>query len=230
MSSVIKLKYWLHTRTQEQRIGVLLAWFIVCISIWYIFWENSYLSRVNAESDQLQSLNQKITSTEQEISSKQKIANNPVVIQKHKQLVVQLKDLNAQLQSIYTQLVSPSEMVKAMKDILEGDSGLKLLQLSNTGTFPLTPAADAVNANKNNDGKENKKLAMPEATKNLYRHNFTMVFSGNYVETLNYFKKIEKLPWKFYWDSVDYQVTKYPEAQITIKLHTVSASQEVMNA
>lgn len=218
--SVIKLKYWLHTRTQEQRIWVLLAWFLVCLSVWYIVWEGPYLTRETLESDQLQSLRQKMTSDEQQIQIKQNIVSNPFIVQKHKQLVLQLNDLNAQLQSIYTQLVSPAEMVKAMKSILEEDSGLKLLQLSNTGNFPLAPpATDAA--------KENKK---PLPANNLFRHNFTMVFSGNYVETLKYFKKIEKLPWKFYWDSVDYKVTKYPEAQITIKLHTVSASQEFMNA
>ena len=42
------------------------------------------------------------------------------------------------------------------------------------------------------------------------------------MDTVNYLKSLESLPWRFSWDSVDYQVKQYPVAETTLRLYTLS--------
>ena len=47
-------------------------------------------------------------------------------------------------------------------------------------------------------------------------------FKGSYLSTLEYLQALNKLPWKFYWDSLELKVDKYPVSTIVITVHTLS--------
>ena len=46
------------------------------------------------------------------------------------------------------------------------------------------------------------------------------------MATLRYLQALEALPWRFFWDSVDYQVIAYPQSTVRLKLHTLSLSED----
>jgi len=54
------------------------------------------------------------------------------------------------------------------------------------------------------------------------KYSFQMVFQSSYFDTINYLDDMEKLPWCFFWDNLDYKVTAYPEANIVLNLHIVN--------
>ncbi|MCI0590119.1 MAG: MSHA biogenesis protein MshJ, partial [Gammaproteobacteria bacterium] len=55
-----------------------------------------------------------------------------------------------------------------------------------------------------------------------YMHGLRMEFEGGYLDTLDYLRKLEALPWAFFWDSVDFKVEKYPKALGSITVYTLS--------
>ncbi|MFV2057309.1 MAG: hypothetical protein ACC707_12630, partial [Thiohalomonadales bacterium] len=71
--------------------------------------------------------------------------------------------------------------------------------------------------------RENRKNAeVPQ----VYKHGILLDMVGDYSSTLRYLKKLENLPWKFYWDAVRYEVTNYPKARIRILVNTISLDKE----
>lgn len=62
----------------------------------------------------------------------------------------------------------------------------------------------------------------PEDLPALYRHQTTLVVSGNYQQLQQIVLKVEALPWLLQWQQLDYQVQQHPTAQLTLQLATVS--------
>lgn len=62
----------------------------------------------------------------------------------------------------------------------------------------------------------------------LYQHGVRFVFEGRYAEVLSYLENVEAFPWQVYWRSLDYQVSEYPNATITLELYTLSTNRAFM--
>ena len=60
----------------------------------------------------------------------------------------------------------------------------------------------------------------------LHRHDFAIEFAGDYMATLRYLQALEALPWRFFWDSVSYEVEDYPRSLVRLRLHTLSLSED----
>ena len=98
-------------------------------------------------------------------------------------------------------LVSPKEITRVLEQLLFARHDLVLLELQNMPEKQIQPA--------------NKKLV-------LYEYGIVLKFRGNYFATLRYLHNLESLAWPLFWDKLDYKVTNYPEAEVTLQLHTVS--------
>ena len=59
----------------------------------------------------------------------------------------------------------------------------------------------------------------------VFRHGVEIRLRGGYLSTLRYLEALEALPWRFFWDSLEYEVTEYPIAEITFILHTLSSEE-----
>ncbi len=56
------------------------------------------------------------------------------------------------------------------------------------------------------------------------KYAYRMDFESNYFDTLAYLIRLEKLPWCISWDNLEYKVIKYPDASVTLNMHTVKTS------
>ena len=66
----------------------------------------------------------------------------------------------------------------------------------------------------------------PAATLNpVTQHSFQLNFVGNYFGVINYLTRLEQLPWHLYWDTLEYKVVKYPQAEVVVKVHILSKQQ-----
>ncbi len=52
-----------------------------------------------------------------------------------------------------------------------------------------------------------------------------MELEGGYMSTHRYLKALEDLPWRFFFESIDYEVINYPQARITLTVHSVSTQE-----
>ncbi|MBT8449593.1 MAG: type II secretion system protein M [Gammaproteobacteria bacterium] len=119
------------------------------------------------------------------------------------------------LKEFTTSLVTPVEMSNMLRELVNQNKGLKLIELENQAVAPLIDDAE----NQEDMANEN------ETEFGLFRHPVKVIFEGNYKDTLAYVQKLENIDNKFYWQRFDYQVLEYPKARVTINIYTLSTQQ-----
>lgn len=202
----------INERTLRERILILLFGMIF---IWFIFDIALLLphkQKVLAISDQINVLKRQTIDLRTQILSIQnaKQAATPKETSQKKQLLEkQMADLNREIKQISEHLVKSSEMASLLENFLSQHQHLKLIEIKN-----LPPQSIL----SENDTKEAEKLNHSA----LFIHPLVLIFEGSYFQTIQYLENLEKMPWRFFWDELDYQVIAYPEARITLKLHTMS--------
>lgn len=122
------------------------------------------------------------------------------------ELQTQLNEVNTRLQS-ETNYVSAADNRELLKALLSSASELEV------------QSAQALPAERvYGDG---------EATAGaIYKHRLQLVLRGNYNQTFAYFKRLEQLPWSFYWQRLDYRVNEHPQAEITLEIYTLSLERD----
>ncbi len=124
----------------------------------------------------------------------------------HNDLLARLALLDSRIQERMGGLLAPESAVEVLKQVLEQEQGLRLLEV-NAGSRPLTGAELS--------GKDDI------TDIGINRYQMQLQLEGSYLATLRYLRALEGLPWKFFWEGMDYEVTEHPTARITIDLYTL---------
>ncbi|WP_411359252.1 hypothetical protein [Pseudidiomarina salilacus] len=124
-----------------------------------------------------------------------------------------LADLESQLQQVNQRLQNETNYVSA------ADNRRLLQALLGSARDLSVKSAQALPAERvYGDG---------EATEGaIYKHRLQLVVSGNYQQVFEYFQQLEQLPWSFYWQRMDYQVTDYPQAEVLLEIYTLSLERD----
>ena len=210
-------KYWQHfcdwfnARNERERILILAVSIVALISLWVVLISDPQ----NLQREQLK--NQHINLMNQEkaiqlqidaiITRSQKDPNKGNE-QKIIQLLKSIETINVSLQQKMRGFVDPSRMASVLEDVLKQDSELQLIRLE---SLP----AEFIFA----DTTQKEQV---KSQAGLFRHGFKIELHGSYLHTLAYLKALEELPWDFYWDGIDVEIIKYPQAKIILNLHTLS--------
>ncbi len=130
-----------------------------------------------------------------------------------------LQLLNEQLNAIHEKLtkhtinlVQPEDMADVIKVILVSSKSLELQKLNKHTTVELSP----INKHQTNTDDEIK----------LYRHSMQIVLKGNYLATIHFLQKLEKMKKPVAFDSINYLVESHPKAIITLTVSTLSLHKE----
>jgi len=121
-------------------------------------------------------------------------------------LLLQLADLEEQLRDRLGTLLKPSQAVEVLEQVLGQEHDLKLIEVEAVSK-PLT-------------GLEFEGQ-MELAVSDIGRYELRLELEGSYLGTLRYLRALEALPWKFFWESVEYEVIEYPLARVTLQLYTL---------
>ncbi len=122
----------------------------------------------------------------------------------------EIAQLDKQLGTGILGMVSPTEMISALKELLSKSQGLTLLNLQAPAPINLLKGNDA-------DGA-------------VYQHTLILRFAGAFPDVLTYLQDLEQLPWKLFWDSVQFVVIEHPKAFVTLEIHTLSLSFDLLGA
>jgi MSHA biogenesis protein MshJ len=125
----------------------------------------------------------------------------------------------AEIANLAGKLITPNQMTAILSSVLGRQSGMALINFSNDEAKPLrlnlaTAGVDAVAAT----------LAEGEAGQ-IFEHGLTIVFEGDFFNTLRYLSFLEDISGSFFWDSVSFQQTEWPNAIVTLKIHTLSTEE-----
>lgn len=147
---------------------------------------------------------------------------------RHARLRAQMAELDAQLRAKMHGLIAPAQMAKVLEQVLTRKTDLKLYRVQSLAAQPLLTAAQrpgsASAAKADKTASAQAKGGAGDA--GVYRHGLVIEFRGSYLSTLKYLHELDKLPWQFYWDSVELDVKHYPEATVTITVHTLSLDKD----
>lgn len=200
-----KLQERFQSLTPREKVTVVAAFLAALWSGWDHFIYQPIALKQNTLKQQLTSLKTEITSQQQIAALLENSGNiDPNVDNQTKlaELKAQYSRLQEQVMLGNKKFVPPSLMAKALSDMLKQNQHLTLIKLD---TLPITTL-----------------LAAKQQQHPIYKHGLSITFTGNYIDTVNYLKALEALPWAIVWDSIDYQVKDYPMAEITIHVITLS--------
>jgi MSHA biogenesis protein MshJ len=128
------------------------------------------------------------------------------------QLQAEIERKHKLLQSRIVTLVTPQKMPELLRELLTQEQRLQLLHLANQQPERVQLAGAGVETE-------------AEAVPSLYRHRLQLEFSGSYLATLDYLRKLEALPQAITWDSVEIETDDYPNAKVRLQVHTLSLSE-----
>lgn len=150
-------------------------------------------------------------------------------------LRTEITRLNQALVEVTHHLVPPQDMARVLEAVLSRETELELLHLEGLGAEPLVGAAregegDAAPGSDAAPASIDEPLAVQSASlesdadlpAGLYRHGLRIEFRGSFLETMTYLAALERLRWRFLWDSVHYEVERYPRARVSIVVHSLS--------
>ncbi len=141
-------------------------------------------------------------------------------------LKTELDKLEGSLNRLSVGLIPADELPKLLKRVLQK---VKQLKLQSIRTLPvselslqgeiITDKDDSDTSTANASGDE--KSAEVE-TAGVFKHAVVVELVGGYFETQRFITALEDLPWRLYWDSLEYSVTRYPNASVSLQVYTLS--------
>ncbi len=211
---------WVDEQPLRQRLLLLVAIVAVFFTLWdVVLMRSSKLREEQAESDTTR-LEKQVKALElQAEATLKKLAADPNLERRKRkaELERQLADLDAGFDERTADLIPPSEMVRVLKELLGRESGLQLVRLESVPASALL-APDEESASE-------AKVDMGSGPVRLFRHGLVLEMSGDYLSVLRYIQAVEQLPWKFFWESMSYQVQQWPMGLITLKLLSLSSEE-----
>ncbi|WP_075185703.1 hypothetical protein [Teredinibacter haidensis] len=188
----------------------------------------------------------KVLSSQEKILVKN-LSRDPNVAKRREimRLEKQLEQANHELEEMAVGLLSASKLPEVLHDVLRESNRLQLkgmksiapvkLELSgamrgNDEGGELDDAVDVVEEQYDTAARsivDDERLA-EERIIGVYKHAVQITLEGGYFSVVNYLQKLESLPWKLYWDFIEYDVKQYPKATVTIEVYTLSTDKGLL--
>ena len=65
---------------------------------------------------------------------------------------------------------------------------------------------------------------MGDVAGQVFEHGLVLEFQGDFFNTLKYLRFLEEISGSFFWDSVNFKQVSWPQAVVTLEIHTLSAN------
>ncbi len=137
------------------------------------------------------------------------------------ELQQKVADFDKQLQTLSAGLISPADLPLVLREVLAAKPKVRLLSLE---TLPAEEIMLREWQDDTRSGTAATALEQDSETPRLYRHGVNIVLESSFAATLDYLRTLEGASWQFYWDTLQYQVKKYPLAQVSVNVYTLSAA------
>ncbi|HET6725138.1 MAG TPA: hypothetical protein VFH85_03950 [Gammaproteobacteria bacterium] len=194
--------------TLRERGLLMLAVVAVLVGLWEIAFFGPLHQREAALDHQAQTLHISVAALNQSITqAAEKRSEDPNVALRAELAKVKRdsEQLDRKLNAITAGLIAPREMASVLERVLKAQHGLRLVNIANT-------PAEAVSLGD----------AAGSSTAKIFRHGMTLTFEGSFLDTLKYLRALKALPGRFYWDSLDLKVKRYPVNRVTVTVHTLN--------
>jgi MSHA biogenesis protein MshJ len=187
-------------------VVVFIVWYLLGVTTMQGYRENLLLTRTSA-TKQLTIVEQRIVA----IKRAAKNNENKKLSTQYQQLQKQKAAIDKKTQVYEGEMISAKKMVGALQTMLKKVSGLRLIDFKQLSHEPVEVP---------------KSIGEKRITADLYRTSVQFTFQGGYFAVVDYLKHLQGVSWRLFWDEFRYEVTKYPVADITVTVHTLSQEDE----
>ena len=214
-----QLQQKIDSRILRERVLLFLTALAVVFLLWSLMFQNAIDARQSELSNQLDTVRTQRQALDAQIATiSLAAANNPNTEKQHTiaTLKAERAQLDADLANLSQGLVSAVELPQILQDVLLQTGELKLVQMQ---TLPVQELQLA--GVETNDGAEVNGAG-------VFKHEVVLKVSGNYFQVLTFLTSLESTRWRFYWEQLDYAVTDYPNADIELRVYTLSAEKGLL--
>ena len=208
--------------SKRERAILLLAVLAVIYLVWALFFLNPVSDRIASLTGQQLTAEKRLAELQAQAQVfGQTAGQDPFAGKKRQidQLRERLTALDQELQTLQVGLVPVDMLPQVLHDVLARTGSVELLGMQ---TLPVERLA-ITESDEQPEAGETAERAPQQV--DVYRHAVEVQVRGGYFAVADYLRALEQLPWRFYWDRLDYQVDRYPQAVATLEVYTLSAGE-----
>jgi MSHA biogenesis protein MshJ len=146
---------------------------------------------------------------------------NEAVRQRIERAIANQGQLQQQIESLAGNLVTPQSMTRLLTSMLESREGLELIRVENQMPIPMRNEQVQASAG----DAESEVDADAVEGQQVYKHVLLLELEGDYLSLISYLRSVESFSERFFWDELHFVQTTWPNARITLQLHTLSAEE-----
>lgn len=244
-----KLYVQIELRSQRERIFLLILTLAIFFVIWNFFIGSSLRLRNHTLSTQI-TKEKKITHqwqiTLEDAQKKHTPQYHQSLIDQKNQLQHNIETLDKKIKKYSANVITSKALPDALKSFLDKRNSDDEFTLTNLEISDYTPAAPVAPVTKtpaptvippstpaqtppakSTAPPTVQPTTQPAIQPTVTMQTITMAFLGNYFSTVHYLQLLENSHWLLNIDRLDYNVTNYPTATITIDLHAITAAQDL---
>jgi MSHA biogenesis protein MshJ len=229
---VDKLNAWVEkidALTIRERAMVLLAIIAVLIFVWDRFLMMPLDAQRKSMNAQLEIKRAEVSTLGIQIRqaiTAQAIDPNAANRDRLAQLRIELAEIESRVRETTVDMIEPTRMPDVLRSVINQINNLTLSSLKGLGASPLV-AAPAVKPATENAGKTDVDSQYRAAA---FKHGMQIRLQGDYLTTLEYLRRMEKMEWRVFWDSIEFQVGEYPDAESVLTIYTLSLTRDWIRA
>lgn len=204
---ITKLENRFETLSKRERVLILGSLLIAIYLIWNTLVFDIFLSDQRLIEQRIKDAQDKIASLKAQTTAiSTSLTTDPLMpfVERINTLKRQNTELQEKMIEQTKKMVSPKEMAKIVKNLVEKTQALNITLLENAGAKPL------FKINKDESGFFQ-----------VYQHGLKLEMKGTYFQTLQFLEAMEKQESKVLWSALTYTVEKYPKAKIEILIDTL---------
>ncbi|ALO45156.1 type II secretion system protein GspM [Pseudohongiella spirulinae] len=216
-------------RFDERSAAEKLLLAVICVGV--VFWLY-FILVFEPLSASVQSAQQQLTAAQARLTAMQQREQiaittgnedpNRAVRQRIERAIGDQAVLQRQIEELTGNLVTPQSMTRLLTSMLEQRAGLTLVRVENQMPQPMRSYEDMMaeaasdeptTANRNADQLQ------------VYKHSLALELEGDFLSLINYLRSVESFNERFFWDEISFVQTEWPNARVTLRLHTLSAEE-----
>jgi MSHA biogenesis protein MshJ len=222
---LVSVQEKIDARIMRERVLIFLSILAFLFMVWNFAVQSSIDKKTQETNANLESLAAQRAALQTQISAAtQSLLNDPDKQKKEQiaQLQNDIQGVEAQLQNVSQNLIKAENLPQALQEVLQKTKSLTLLEVK---TLPARELQFIESGQAKQPELQAATTPVTETNVGVYQHAVELRLSGNYNQMLQFLIELEHLPWRFYWQTLDYSVEKYPNAEAKLRVYTLSSEE-----
>ena len=198
---------------------------VVLGGIIFAAWVSPAEKKLDLERSRLSALQDQIAESSREIDRVMvdlRIDPNETQRKRLAAIEEEIAAVDRKLGTELNQLIAPDQMLTVLRAMLKGNPRLKLAAAQTLGTEKVDVWGTPIDTETTAAGSTDAEEPVTHSGPVLYRHSVELVFTGDYLATIDYLKQVEGLDWKLSWSYMDLSAGEYPVIEVRLRVSTLS--------